>query len=147
MKRYFNTFTKTLFFTIITFLFLGIVYYRVTQTIMPFFRPTIGAILMSLIIALAIRVFKSEKGKAYVNVILGYLIIIPAMFVLRQVFGTFLFRQVWSLYILIAIVGVIYFIALLVASKRYKSEVDELNRLLLDKQQNNGLDEEESEEE
>ncbi len=134
MKRYFSTFVKTLFFTTLVFLFLAILYYRVTQTQLGYFRVTIGAILMSLIIAAAIRVFKSEKRKAVVNAVLGYLIIIPALFVLRNLFGTFLFRQAWSLYILIAIIGIIYGIALLAASKKYKSEVNELNRLLLEKQ-------------
>ena len=54
----------------------------------------------------------------------------------RYIFGTYVFKTVWLIYILIAVIGIIYGIALLVASKKYKSEVNELNRLLIDKDDN-----------
>ena len=135
MKKYFNIFVKTFFFTSIPLMILSLIVRRRLDYIMGYVRLTIGAILISVFIALAITVFKSEKGKGFVNAILGYIIIIPALFIVRNLFGTYLFTRVWIIYIVIAIVGVIYGIALLVASKKYKTEVDELNRLLLDKEE------------
>jgi len=134
IKRYFNTFFKVFFFTTLPMILIGIAVYRRADYRVPYVWITIGTIFIALIIALAIRVFRSEKGKGYVNAILGYIIIIPALFVLRFMFGSYLFRRASELYILIAIVGVIYGIALLVASRKYKSEVSELNRLLLNKE-------------
>ncbi len=131
IKKYFNTFLKVFFFTTLLMIVIALAVYRRTDFRVPYAWVTTGTLLISAIIALAIRVFKSEKGKGYVNAILGYVIIIPALFVLRVMFGVYLFRRASELYILIAVIGVIYGIALLVASKKYKSEVTELNRLLL----------------
>ncbi len=133
-KKYFNTFLKTFFFTSIVFILVSMVIVHRTDYQMPFIKLTIGMIVFSLIVSLAIRVFKSEKGKPYINAILGYLIVIPSLFIVRFLFSTYVFTRVYFLYILIGIIGVIYGVALLVASRKYKSEVDELNRLLMDKQ-------------
>jgi len=122
---------------------LALIILRRNDIRMPYALLTVGTITMSLIIAAAIRVFKSEKGKSIVNAILGYIIIIPALVVFRFMFGIYLFRRASELYILIAIVGVIYGVALFVASKKYKSEVKELNRLLLDKEKSSTDEEEE----
>jgi len=143
MKKYFNTFVKTFFFTSLPMILLALIILRRNDIRMPYALLTVGTITMSLIIAAAIRVFKSEKGKSIVNAILGYIIIIPALVVFRFMFGIYLFRRASELYILIAIVGVIYGVALFVASKKYKSEVKELNRLLLDKEKSSTDEEEE----
>lgn len=140
MKKYFNTFVKTFFFTSIPLLLIAMIIYRRSDINIGYVRVTIGAILIAIFISLAVRVFKSEKGKGYINAILGYIIIIPSIFVLRTIFGNYLFTRVWAIYIILLIIGVIYGLALLVASKKYKSEVDELNRLLLDKEDSDDLE-------
>ena len=134
MKKYLNTLAKTFLITTIPLILIAAFIYRRFDVQIGYNRVTIGALLIALIIALAIRVFKSEKGKPIVNAILGYIIIVPALLVVRRVFGDYLFSRVWVIYIVIAAVGIIYAIALYVASKKYKTEVDELNRLLLKKE-------------
>ncbi len=136
MKKYFNTFVKTFFFTSLPMILLALIIYRTLNINLGYIRITLGTILISIFISIAISVFKSDKGKGYINAILGYIIIIPALFVFRYIFGTYVFKTVWLIYILIAVIGIIYGIALLVASKKYKSEVNELNRLLIDKDDN-----------
>ncbi|MCK4551819.1 MAG: hypothetical protein KAU02_02795 [Tenericutes bacterium] len=136
MKKYFNTFVKTFFFTSLPMILLALIIYRRLNINLGYIRITLGTILISIFISIAISVFKSDKGKGYINAILGYIIIIPALFVFRYIFGTYVFKTVWLIYILIAVIGIIYGIALLVASKKYKSEVNELNRLLIDKDDN-----------
>lgn len=140
MKKHFNTFVKTFFFTSLPMVLLSIYILRRTDFNIGYIRITIGTILISIFISLAIRAFKSEKGKGYINAILGYIIIIPALFVLRNMFGNYLFTRVWAIYIIILIIGVIYGIALWITSKKYKSEVDELNRLLLEKDDSEELE-------
>ena len=99
--------------------------------------------MISIFIAIAIRVFKSEKGNGIVNAILGYIIIFPTVIVVRIFYNSYLLRLTYLVYIFFIILGVIYGVALLVASKKYKSEVDELNRLLLKKKNIADSDEEE----
>lgn len=135
MKKYGNILVKTTFILILLMVFITGAIYRVTNVRLAYTRVTVGTLIMSLIIAAAIIVFKSEKGKGYINAILGYIIIIPALFVFRIIFGTYLFKRIWYLYILIAIIGIIYGIALWVASRKYETEVTELNRLLLNKEE------------
>lgn len=130
MKKYFNIFTKTLFFLSLIMILISFIITRVTDHTMLYTKITIGGIIMALIIAFAIIIFQSNKGNGVINTILGYIIIIPALFVFRAMFGQYLFYRIWYLYILILIIGVIYVIALFFASKKYKSEVKELNRLL-----------------
>ncbi|XMB72443.1 hypothetical protein RJI07_00730 [Mycoplasmatota bacterium WC30] len=133
INKYFKTFVKTFFFTTIPFILIVGIIIRRTEYNIPYIRATIGVILISIFISLAIRIFKSEKGIALINSILGYILIIPVLFILRNLFGNYLFRFSWYIYIVMAVIGVIYGIALLVSSRKYKSEVDELNRLLLKK--------------
>jgi hypothetical protein len=143
MKKYFNTFYKAFFFTTLPTIVLCTFIKRRFDITLAFTRISISVLLTAVFIALAIRVFKSEKGKGYINVILGYIIIIPTLFIIRATYGQYLFKFTYTIYIILAIIGVIYGIALFVASKKYKSEVNELNRLLLDKEDN--LDEEDVE--
>jgi len=135
MKKYFNILVKTMFILTLLMVIITGGIYRATDVRMAYTRVAVGTLIMSLIIAAAIVVFKSEKGKGYINAILGYVIVIPALFVFRFVFGTYLFRRVGYIYILIAFIGIIYGIALWVASRKYQTEVTELNRLLLNKEE------------
>lgn len=142
MKKFFNIYLKTFFITSLFMIILcGIIRQRTGYQI-PYNLVTISTLLIVLFIALAVTVFKSDKGKGWVNAILGYIIILPALLVVRYVYGQYLFKFTYTIYIIMAGIGLIYGIALLVASKKYKSEVDELNRLLLDKQDNDDDEEE-----
>ena len=142
MKKYFNTLCKTFFFiTLLTILLNAFITRRYNVTL-AYNKISFSVLLSSIFIALAIRVFKSDKGKGYINAVLGYIIIIPTLLVIRATYGQYLFKFTYTIYIIMAIIGLIYGVALLVASKKYKSEVDELNRLLLKKENNDEVEDE-----
>ena len=92
MKKYFNTFVKTFFFTSLPMILLALIIYRRLNINLGYIRITLGTILISIFISIAISVFRSDKGKGYINAILGYIIIIPALFVFRYIFVTYLIR-------------------------------------------------------
>ena len=90
MKKYFSIFAKTFFFTTILLMLFAILVKARSGFTMAYVRVTIGAVLISIFIALGVTIFKSEKGKGYINAILGYIIVIPALIVFRNIFGTYL---------------------------------------------------------
>lgn len=133
MKKYISIFLKFLFFINVIYIILATIVYRRADILLPFVRLEIGVLIISLILSLSTYIFKLEKGNSIVNAILGYLIIIPSLYVVRNNFGTYLFRSVWLIYILMVVVGIIYGIVLYVLNKKYKEEVDHLNKLLEEK--------------
>jgi len=134
MKKFFNIYLKTFFITSL-FMILLVAFIRVrTGFIASYNLVAVTTLLIVFFIALAIFVFRLEKGKGWVNAILGYIIILPALYIIRASFGQYLFRFTYTIYLIMAGIGIIYGIALLAASKKYKSEVDDLNRLLLEKE-------------
>ncbi len=133
MKKYISIYLKVFLIINLVFMVLAIVVFRRADIRLPFAKLELGVIIMSAIISLAIFIYKLEKGNSIVNVILAYLIVIPSLFVLRNNFGTYLFRSAWVIYILMIIIGIIYGIALLFVSKKYKAEVEQLNKLIKEK--------------
>jgi phosphotransferase system glucose/maltose/N-acetylglucosamine-specific IIC component len=93
-------------------------------------RLEVGALITSAIASSAVWFFRLEKGNSLFNTIIGYLVLIPGIFVLRNTFGDYLFRFSWLIYLVIVFVGIIYGVAVFVVSKKYKKEVDDLNGLL-----------------
>jgi phosphotransferase system glucose/maltose/N-acetylglucosamine-specific IIC component len=130
MKDYGRIYLKVYLVINIIAIFLSLLVYRVANYTYNYIRLAVGTLIISLIVSLAFWFFKREKGHSVVNIILGYLIIIPAIFVLRNVFGKYLFRVSWLIYIIIVGVSIIYGIAVYVVSKKYKKEVADLNELL-----------------
>lgn len=130
MKDYGRIYLKV--YLVINFLaiLLSLLVFRVANHTYNYNRIAIGTLIISLIVSLAFWFFKREKGNGLINVILGYVIIIPAIFVSRNVFGHYLFRVGWVIYIMIVGVSIIYGIAVYVVSKKYKKEVADLNELL-----------------
>ncbi|MBU1093855.1 MAG: hypothetical protein KKH01_05285 [Firmicutes bacterium] len=96
-----------------------------------------GSIIISLLLALSIRVFKKTWGNGVVNVILGYLIILPAIYVIKQMYGTVLFRRTFVIYLLGLIYAIIYSFVILYASYRNKKEESKLNELIKDQGETN----------
>ncbi|MBI9008606.1 MAG: hypothetical protein JEZ05_01120 [Tenericutes bacterium] len=137
MRKYMKTFYKTFFITSLLTIVLNLIIIRRFSIALAYVKISVSVLLISIFVALAIRVFKSEKGRGYINAILGFLLIIPALLIIRSTYGTYLFRFTYTIYIIIAVIGLIYGVALLVASKKYKTEVNELNRLLLEKDEDN----------
>lgn len=134
MKMFTSIFLKILFIVNIIYILLAFIIFRRFDYMLSFFRLELGVIIISIILAIAYSVFKSEKGNALLNIIIAYILIIPSLFVVRANFGRYLFRSLWILYFIFIIVGCIYGIALLVAQKKYKKEVNQLNELLKTKE-------------
>ncbi len=130
MKDYGRIYLKVYLITHLVFLLLALIVLRRAQVTYAFIRLEIGAILVSAIVGFAVWLFRLEKGNSFINTILGYLIIIPSIFVLRNTFGQYLFRFTWLIYVVMVCVGIIYGIAVWVVSKKYKKEVKDLNELL-----------------
>lgn len=133
MKKYSGIFLKFLFIINIIYIILATIVYRRVDIRLTFVRLEIGVLIISLILSLATYIMKLEKGNSIVNVILGYIIIVPSLYVVRNNFGIYLFRSVWLIYILMVVVGIIYGVVLYVLNKKYKDEVKHLNELLEEK--------------
>jgi uncharacterized phage infection (PIP) family protein YhgE len=103
---------------------------RRTEVVYPFVRLEIGALFISLIVTLSIGMFRLETGNGVVNTIGGYLILIPGIFLLRETFGNYLFRFSWLIYLFMVGVGIIYGVSVFFVSKKYKKEVQDLNKLI-----------------
>lgn len=134
MKNYFKLYAFIYaIVSLVTFvLALGIMrIYDVTLQIRSLFW---GSIIISLLLALSIKVFKKTWGNGVLNVILGYLIILPAIYILRFMYGTVLFRQTIAIYLLGLVYAVIYSLIVLNASLRNKKEESRLNKLLKDQE-------------
>ena len=133
MKKYFKYFLVCFFIVNILMILLSAIVYRNSDVRLPYLKLELGGLLISIILGISIFLFRLEKGNSIFNIVLGYLSIIPALLVLRGVFGTYLFRSASLLYIIMIIIGVIYLIVVFIVSKRYKQEVDHLNSLLEEK--------------
>lgn len=130
MKEFGKLYLKVFFIIHLISLVLAFMVLRRTEYNYPFIRIELGILLISLISSFSIWLFKLEKGYSLLNTVLGYLVFIPALFVLRFVYGNYLFRFTWLIYVIMVIIGIMYGIAVYVVSKKYKKEVDELNELL-----------------
>lgn len=136
MKDYGKIYLKVYIIIHLIFLLLALIVYRRAQVTYAFIRLEIGAIITSAIVGFAVWLFRLEKGNSLVNTILAYIVIIPSIFVLRNTFGQYLFRFTWLIYVVMVFVGIIYGLAVWVVSKKYKKEVDDLNKLLNKDQSN-----------
>ncbi len=130
MKTYGSIYLKVYLVIHLIFMLLSLLVLRRASITYPFIRLEIGAILITGVVSLAIYIFRLEKGHVLLNTILGYLILIPGIYMLRSTFGQYLFRFTWLLYVLMVLIGIIYGIAVWTVSKKYKKEAEELNDLL-----------------
>lgn len=130
MKRYAKIYLNVFFYMSILFLILSLIIYRRSEVQLPFVRISYGIFVVSIFLSFTIWLFKLEKGNSLINVILGYFILIPAILVIRNVYGTNLFRFTSLIYIVCVVIGIIYGVVLWIVSKKYKKEVEDLNKLI-----------------
>lgn len=133
MKDYIKRYAYT--YAIVSFVFL-IVCFVIQKRLnigIPFYKAGVGTILISLLIALSITIFKIKKGNFIIKIILGFVALLPIVLIMRRVFGVIVFRYSFIAYLFVCLCGIIYGIALLVASKKVKKEAKYLNRLLENK--------------
>ncbi len=98
-----------------------------------YIRVAIGALIISVLVASSITLFKMKKGNDILKAFLGILPLLPITLVLRNMYGTGVFRATVFLWILAAIFVVAYSLAVVVVSSKAKKEEKELNTLLQDK--------------
>jgi len=133
MKKGFELWLKTFFVTTLVFTLISLSALRRLNLQLPFLRLIIGAMIIALLLMFGILVFRLKKGNQIVNTILGFLIILPSVGVMRTVFGALIFRWSFVIYVFVALIAIIYSVAVVVVSKRIKSDVDTLNKLLAEK--------------
>ncbi len=105
------------------------------DAVIPLRSVFLGSVLISLLIALSITVFKQTWGNGALNIIVGYLIIFPVPILIRQMFGVFLFRTTLALYVFGLIYTVVYSFVVLYASLSNRKTKEALNALLKDKKE------------
>ena len=136
MKKYLKLYAYSYAIVSLIVFILALGINRYFEIALPLRALFIGGIIISLLIALAILIFKKTWGNGVLNVIVGYIIISPVPFVLRLMFGTYLFRTSVAIYILGFIYAVLYSLVILYGSIKNKKTEDKLNALLKDKQIN-----------
>jgi phosphotransferase system glucose/maltose/N-acetylglucosamine-specific IIC component len=130
MKQFLNYFYKVFTITTLVIYLLALGLMRRSDITIAF-RPLFwGGILTSLSITLAVVIFKKTWGNGVLNVIFGYLIMSPIPIFLRWMYGTYLFRRSFAIYILGLIYAVGYSLVILYASIRNRKTEDKLNEML-----------------
>lgn len=97
---------------------------------MSYVKLTAGALLEAGILSGAVLVFRRKAGKPLGNVIGGFLLVLPAIFVLRQTLGILVFRFSFILYSFAILCALIYGIAVVVVYRKVRKESSDLNGLL-----------------
>ncbi len=102
-----------------------------------YIRVALGALTISALIAASITLFKMKKGNDILKAFLGVLPLLPITLVMRNIYGTAVFRASFFLWILVVIFVVAYTLAVVFVSSKAKKEASELNFLLKDKEKEN----------
>jgi phosphotransferase system glucose/maltose/N-acetylglucosamine-specific IIC component len=98
-----------------------------------------GGIFISLLITSSIITFKKTWGNGVWNVIVGYLIMFPIPFILKRMYGDYLFRRPFAIYLLGLAYAIVYSLVILYASLKNKKNEDRLNELLQEKKDNESV--------
>ncbi len=99
-----------------------------------YIRVTLGAILISALIAASITIFKMKKGNDVLKAFLGLLPLLPINLIMRSIYGVVVFRAAVFFWTLALIFAVAYSLAVVIISHKAKKEEKELNVLLKDKE-------------
>lgn len=100
----------------------------------------LGGILISILIASSIIVFKKTWGNGVWNVIIGYLIMFPIPFILKRMYGDYLFRRPYFIYLVGLIYALIYSLVILYTSRKNKLTEEKLNELIKEEEKNESVD-------
>jgi hypothetical protein len=93
-------------------------------------RVEIAALITALFASLSVLLFRMKRGNIIVKIILGFLALVPSVFVMRRLFGVVIFRFSAAIYLLAALIAVVYGVTVFIIAKRSKKEADELNKLI-----------------
>jgi|GEM_PF-670907 phosphotransferase system glucose/maltose/N-acetylglucosamine-specific IIC component len=134
MKRYLKLFAYVYTLSnIISFVIaLGVI--RRYDVYLPIREIFIGTIFISLLIAAAIIIFKKTWGNGVMNVILGYIILLPVPFTINRMYDGYILRRPTFIYLFGLIYAVLYTLVLIYAHHRNKKDEKNLNDLIKDKE-------------
>ena len=90
----------------------------------------LGSVLISVLVALSVTIFKKTIGNGVANIILGWVVVFPVPILIRAMFGTVLFRTSLVIYVFGLIYTVIYSFVVLYASLVNRKTKEDLNALL-----------------
>lgn len=94
-----------------------------------------GPILIAILLVASTEVFKGKTIKnPFFNVLIGYLILFPLPFILRNMYRPAWFSRPFAIYILGLVLAIIYGFVVLYASLRNRQDAKDLNLIIQDKQ-------------
>lgn len=133
MKRYFKLFAYVYTLTNIMAFLIALGVIRRYDVNLPIREIFLGVIFISLLIAAAIIVFKKTFGNGVLNVIMGYLILLPVPFTISRMYDGYILRRPTFIYLLGLIYALLYTLVLIYAHYRNKKDEKNLNDLIKDK--------------
>jgi hypothetical protein len=96
----------------------------------PFIELGLANIFISAWAALAWSIFKMKKWNIAAKIALGFISLLPVVFIFKRAFGLLLFRTSFAIYLFALAVAIIYAIAVIAVGAKAKKNESELNRLL-----------------
>lgn len=129
MKAFINRLSLSYLIVNVFFLLTSFVILRRLGIRIDYIRVSLGAILISVFIASSITVFKSNLNHI-ARTVGGFILILPIVYITRLIFGVMVFRFTFVVYLFAILCAVIYGIAVLVVTQKYKQEEKSLNELL-----------------
>lgn len=136
MKRYLKFFAYVYTITNMVSFILALWVMRRYDVLLPIREIFLGVMFISFIIALSMILFKKTWGNGIVNVILGYLVLLPVPFTIYRMYDGYILRRPTFIYLLGFIYTLIYTLVLAYAHHRNKKDEKNLNALIHDKEKN-----------
>ncbi len=133
MKRYLKLFAYVYTLTNIFAFMIALWVIRRFDVNLPIREIFFGVITNSLLIALSIIIFKKTWGNGILNVILGYLILLPVPFSINRMYDGYVLRRPALIYTMGLIYAVLYTLVLIYAHHRNKKDEKNLNHLIKEK--------------
>ncbi|MDD3382398.1 MAG: hypothetical protein PHT83_02675 [Bacilli bacterium] len=133
MNSYFKRLTYIYLVLSIIFIIISFIIFKRTSTQLSYLRLSIGALLISAILDFSVVIFKTKKLPPIINILLGFISLIPAIYVFKEVFGALMFKVSIAIYIFAFVCAVIYSIAVIIISYRVRKDEQFLNKLLKEK--------------
>lgn len=106
-----------------------IIKYRLNLDI-PYLKVFAGAAVSGLFAAASVSIFRAKKGNVILKTLVGLAVFLPAVLVMRRVFGIAVFRYGFVIYAASAVFALIYGIIVFINAAKAKKEADKLNALL-----------------
>ncbi|GEM_PF-1221021 len=130
MKRFFKAYILSFFYSNLFLILLQAGIVRRLNIHYNYLPVIIGAMVMALFLAFGSMLFKREKGASWLNILLGFVVILPSLYVIKYLFGIIIFRFSFVIYLFIILIAIVYSIMVFFATKKARAEVKEMNDLL-----------------